>query len=275
MLLNKLITPLCVLIASVGFSQNPTENKNIMTQESTITTENIRYTCDNKVLQGMIAFDSKSTSKRPIVLVIHEWWGINNYMARRIKQLAELGYLAMAVDLYGINTTANSVEEAVTLSTPLYQNAALAKQRFDSALQLIKKNNYADTSKIAIIGYCFGGSMALNFAKMGENVKGVVSFHGGLKGVTPQKKLLTAKILICHGADDQFVKKEEVDAFKKEMDAIDADYIFKEYAGATHAFSNTEATGLGKKFQIPIAYNKAADVDSWNEMKKFLRIIFK
>lgn len=268
MLLKKLIIPLCIFITTAGFSQS-------QPVQASITTENVQYTCDNKVLQGIIAFDSKLTNKRPVVLVIHEWWGVNDYIVTRIKQLAALGYLAMAVDLFGKNVTATSVEEAVKLSTPLYQNAALAKQRFDSALQLIQKNKYADTSKIAIIGYCFGGSMALNFAKMGEHIKGVVSFHGGLKGVSPKKELLTAKVLICHGADDQFVKKEEIEAFKEEMDAINADYIFKEYAGATHAFSNPEATAWGEKFKIPIAYNKDADVNSWNEMKKFFGIIFK
>jgi dienelactone hydrolase len=117
--------------------------------------------------------------------------------------------------------------------------------------------------------------MVLNFAKMGENLKGVVSFHGGLAGVPPTKDLLKSEILVCHGADDKFVSADEVSNFKKELDGVNAVYLFKEYPNATHAFSNPDATEMGKKFSIPIAYNEKADKASWNEMIVFLKRIFK
>ena len=133
----------------------------------------------------------------------------------------------------------------------------------------------ADTNNIAAIGYCFGGGMVLNFARQGEKLKGVVSFHGSLLGVPLDQSLLKADVLVCHGEEDSFVKPEEVAEFKKEMDAIGASYTFRSYAGATHAFSNPNATEKGKKYNMPIAYNAAADTASFNEMKLFFNTIFK
>jgi dienelactone hydrolase len=233
------------------------------------------YVIEDTSYHSFIAFDSSFSDKRPIVMIVPEWWGLNDYVKKRAVQLAQLGYLAMAVDMYGEGKTAQSVEDAVRYSSPFYENSIFAKKRFDVALTEIKKMPEADTNQIAAIGYCFGGSMVLNFAKMGADLKGVVSFHGGLKGVNAQKELLKAKVLVCHGVDDKFVNAEEVAAFKREMDAIHATYIFKEYKGATHAFSNPDATEWGKKFKLPIAYNAAADSSSWNEMKVFFKSIFK
>ncbi len=240
-----------------------------------IKSENVSYQDDSVKLSGFVAYDSTITSKRPIILIIHEWWGLNDYVKRRAKQLASLGYLVMAVDMYGNGSTASSVEDAAKMSAPFYRDNEMSKKRFDEALKQIKTYSQADTTKIAAIGYCFGGSMVLNLAKMGEPFKGVVSFHGGLAGIPVKKELLRAKILVCHGADDQFVTAEEVNHFKKEMDSVHADYLFKEYKGATHAFSNPDATEWGKKFNIPIAYNAAADSASWDEMKIFLDGILK
>ncbi len=240
-----------------------------------IKTETINYVSGGVRLTGVLAYDSNVSTKRPVVLVIHEWWGLNDYIRSRVKQLAQLGYFAMAIDLYGNGNTAKTLDEAVALSTPLYQNSNLAKSRFDAAITKVKTYIQADTTQIAAIGYCFGGTMALNMARMGAPLIGVVSFHGSLKGVPAKKELLTSKILICHGEEDKFVKKEEVEAFKKEMDSIGADYIFKQYPNATHAFSNPDATEWGKKFNIPIAYNEAADFASWKEMQLFFTKIFK
>jgi len=151
----------------------------------------------------------------------------------------------------------------------------MAKQRFDAALSKIKSYAIADTNNIAAIGYCFGGAQVLNMARLGEHLKGVVSFHGNLAGVPADKNLLKANVLICHGEADQFVSAEEVAKFKKDMDSIGAPYTFKSYPGATHAFTNPEATEKGKQFNIPIAYNAAADSTSWNDMKQFFGKIFK
>jgi dienelactone hydrolase len=244
-------------------------------KKSSIKTESLSYTIGDEKFLSYVAYDNKSSDKRPVVLVVHEWWGMNDYVKRRTRQLAELGYLAVAVDLYGEGKIANNVEEAVGFSTPFYKDPILAKSHFDAALEKIKLNRLADTNYIAAIGYCFGGSMVLNFAKMGENLKGVVSFHGGLAGVPPTEGLLKSELLICHGADDKFVSAEEVTNFKKELESVNAIYTFKEYPEATHAFTNPDATEMGKKFKIPIAYNEPADLASWKEMKSFLKRIFK
>ena len=237
--------------------------------------ENASYRSDSANLNGFIAWDSVIAGKRPVVFIIHEWWGLNDYVKGRARQLAELGYLAFAIDMYGDGKMGATVEEASTLSTVLYSNPELAKARFEAALALIRSNPMADTSNMAAIGYCFGGSMVLNMAKMGEPLVGVVSFHGGLAGVPAEKAKLKAKVLVCHGADDKFVSNDQVMQFKKQMDSVGADYTFKSYPGATHAFSNPNATKMGEQFKIPIAYNAAADSSSWKEMQSFFGRIFK
>lgn len=236
--------------------------------------ENIKYGGDVS-MNGFLAFDESSDKKRPVVLIVHEWWGLNNYTKNRARQLAEMGYLAMAVDMYGNGEQGEDPETAGKLALPFYQNPGMAKERFDAALHQIKSHPAADTNKIAAIGYCFGGAQVLNMARLGADLKGVVSFHGNLVGVPPNKQNLKANILICHGESDEFVPVEEVATFKKQMDSIGAPYTFKSYPNATHAFTNPNATEKGQKYKIPIAYNAAADSASWNDMKVFFGQIFK
>lgn len=235
----------------------------------------ISYAGDNTTMNGFVAYDTSIDTKRPAILVIPEWWGLNDYPKMRARELAKLGYMAMAVDMYGNGLTTDSPSTAGKLATPFYANPQKAKARIDAALVALRSYQQTDTNKIAAIGYCFGGGMVLNMARLGEHFKGVVSFHGSLVGTPANKDLLKAKILVCHGADDPFVKKEEVDQFKKQMDSIQADYTFKAYPGAVHAFTNPNATEMGKKWNIPIAYNAAADSASWNDMKAFFDKIFK
>jgi dienelactone hydrolase len=237
--------------------------------------ETVTYNLDSLTMIGFVAYDSSSDKKRPVVLVIHEWWGINDYTRSRVRQLAEMGYLAMAADMYGNGATADNPELAGTMATPFYKDPQMAKARFDAALAKIKTFPVANVSQVAAIGYCFGGTQVINMAKLGEDLNGVVSFHGNLAGVPADKNLLKAPILVCHGNDDQFVKADEVALFKKQMDSIGASYTFRSYPGATHAFSNPNATATGEKFKIPIAYNAAADTASWNDMKDFFGKIFK
>jgi dienelactone hydrolase len=237
--------------------------------------ENVTYTADGITMNGYVAYDASKEGKRPGVLVVHEWWGLNDYPKMRARKLAELGYVAMAVDMYGSGKTVDNPDDAGKMAHPFYQNPQMAKSRFDAALNKLKTYAQVDTGNIAAIGYCFGGGIVLNTARMGENLKGVVSFHGSLVGTPADKNLLKAKILVCHGADDQFVKPQEVAQFKKQMDSIGADYTFKQYPNATHAFSNPDATAAGQKFKIPIAYNAAADSASWSDMKSFFAKIFR
>jgi len=237
--------------------------------------DNVEYSADGVNMKGYVVYNDSVKGTRPAVLVVHEWWGNNDYSKGRARQLAEMGYIAMAVDMYGDGKTAANPDEAQKLAMPFYTNPQLSKTRLDAALAKLKTYAQVDTANIAAIGYCYGGFVVLNAAKLGEPLNGVVSFHGNLSGVAPDKNLLKAKILVCHGAADQFVSAQEVANFKKQMDSVGASYEFKTYPNATHAFTNPAATEMGKKFNMPIAYNAAADSASWSDMKNFFATIFK
>ena len=236
--------------------------------------ENITYTRDNINMNGYVVYNDDGKEKKPAVLVVHEWWGLNDYSKQRARELAYLGYVAMAVDMFGNGQTASSPDEAMKLAGPFYQNPQLTKTRLDAALSKLKTYPQVDTSNIAAIGYCYGGYAVLNAAKLGEPLKGVVSFHGNLSGVKPDKGLLKSKVLVLHGEADPIVKPEEVSQFKKQMDSIGADYSFKSYPNAKHAFTNPAADSVENKFHIGVGYNAEADRQSWNEMKDFLRGLF-
>jgi dienelactone hydrolase len=236
--------------------------------------ENVNYSADGVSMNGFVAYDASREGLRPGVIVIHEWWGLNDYVKRRAKQLAELGYIAFALDMYGDGKTADNPDSAGKYAMRFYQDPKLAQTRFEAALAKLKTYAQTDSTKIAAIGYCFGGAQALNMARLGEPLKGVVSFHGNLMGVPLDKNKLKAEILVCHGAADTFVKPEEIEQFKKDMDAAGVKYTFKSYEGAVHAFTNPDATSIGEKFKIPIRYDAAADSASWNDMKTFFSQIF-
>jgi dienelactone hydrolase len=267
---------LMVLIYSCNSNEETTSDgkANTETKAPKLKQETINYTVDSLKMQSYVVYDENVEGKRPAVLVIHEWWGLNDYAKRRANMLAEMGYIAMAVDMYGNGRMGNDPGAAQALAMPFYQNPAMAKKHFDMALEELKKNPNVDQSKIAGIGYCFGGGMLLNFARMGEPLNGVVSFHGSLLGTPADKNLTKSEILVCHGEKDDFVNAE-VAPFKKQMDSIGKSYTFKSYPGATHAFTNPDATEMGKKFNMPIEYNAAADSASWNDMKDFFARIFR
>ncbi len=243
-------------------------------REAAIKEDSVSYTAGNTIMNSYVAYNENLEGKRPIVLVVPEWWGLNDYPRMRAKLLAGLGYLAMAVDIYGNGKIANNPQEAQQMAGVFYKNPELAKARLDAALVKAKTYREADTSLVAAIGYCFGGAVVLNAAKLGSNLDGVVSFHGTLDGVPARKDLLKARILVCQGGADSFVPQKDVDAFKKSMDSIGANYTIKEYRGATHAFTNPAASETGKKFNMPIAYNPSADSASWEDMKVFLGQVF-
>jgi len=241
---------------------------------STIKEENVTYVSNGITLNGFVAYDQSMQGKRPAVIIVPEWWGLNDYAKNRARQLASLGFIAMAIDVYGNGKIAANPKEAQELAMPFYKDPKLGKTRLDAALGKLKGYPQTDLASIVAIGYCFGGALVLNSAKLGADLKGVVSFHGGLTGVPANKDLLKAKILVCHGGNDKFVTQNDVDAFKHQLDSIGADYTFKVYANATHAFTNPDATEIGKKFNMPIEYNATADKDSWNDMKMFFAMLF-
>ena len=270
-----------LLVAAVSFSSCNNEDKKTETgtketemKEPKLKEDNVSYTGDGITMNGFVVYDENKEGARPAVLVIHEWWGLNDYAKRRARQLAELGYIAMAVDMYGNGKTADNPDSAGKYATPFYKDPQMTKARFDAALEKLKTYSQTDGNKIAAIGYCFGGAQVLNLARLGEDLKGVVSFHGNLLGVPLDKNKLKADILVCHGAADPFVPQKEADLFKQQMDSAGAKYTFKAYEGAVHAFTNPDATAMGEKFKIPIKYNAAADSASWNDMKEFFGKIF-
>jgi dienelactone hydrolase len=254
-------------------NRKPAEEKK--SPEMKLKEESVAYNADSVDMQGFVAFNEADSSKRPVVLIVHEWWGLTDYPKERARQLAKLGYVAMAIDLFGNGKTASNPDEANALAAPFYSNPQMAKTRFDAALEKVKTFPQADQENVAVIGYCFGGAVALNMARMGEDLKGAVSFHGSLLGVPPDKDRLKAEVLVCHGDADKFVSQEEVAKFTQQMDSIGAKYTVKHYANATHAFTNPASTENGKKFSMPIEYNAAADTASFNEMIVFFDRIFK
>ncbi|MEI6948770.1 dienelactone hydrolase family protein [Paraflavisolibacter sp. H34] len=263
------------LFASCGNNeqaQTPSEGQQEQTPD--IKEEAVTYTSGKDTLKGYVAYDANRKEQLPIVLVVHEWWGLTEYPRTRAKQLAELGYLAFSADIYSGGKLAPTPPEAQAAATPFYQNPQLAKTRLDAALEKAKSYPQADTARTAAIGYCFGGAVVLNAARLGANLDGVVSFHGNLVGTPARKDLLKSAILVCHGGADNFVPDAEVAAFKKSMDSIGADYTFKVYPGATHAFTNPNATEVGQKFNMPVRYDAQADSASWNDMKEFFGKIF-
>jgi dienelactone hydrolase len=236
----------------------------------------VEYGAQGGVMKGYLAYDENMKGKRAGVLVVPEWWGLNDYARRRARMLAELGYTALAVDMYGEGKVVTTPEEAGKLSSEAMKNFDVTKARFMAALDFLKGQPTVDRSRVAAIGYCFGGGVVLNMARQGVDLKGVVSFHGGLAAVKPaQAGILKAKILVLSGSADKFITPEQIEAFKQEMKTAGAAFQFISYPGALHSFTNPEATELGKKFNMPIAYNAQADEESWNEMKGFLSTVFK
>jgi len=240
-----------------------------------VITKEVTYRQGSTVMKGLVAYDDSIKDKRPGILVVHEWWGHNAYARSRAKQLAELGYTALAVDMYGDGKTADHPKDAGKFSSAVGGNLPLAKARFDAALAELKQQNNVDPDKLAAIGYCFGGGIVINMARMGTQIDGVVSFHGSIATKTPAKEGdIKTKIRVFNGADDSFVTAEQIEAFETEMSDAGADYKFVNYPDAKHSFTNPDADKYGKKFNLPLKYNKKADEDSWQAMQKFFKVIF-
>ncbi|MGN6420465.1 MAG: dienelactone hydrolase family protein [Pseudobacter sp.] len=238
--------------------------------------ETVVYTDKGDTLQGFIAYDESITTKRPAVLIVPEWWGLTEYPRMRARELAKLGYVAMAVDMYGKGRVAEDPKTAGQYAMVWYRDPAAAQRRIEAAAAVVKGNAATDSSKLLAIGYCFGGSMVLNAAKLGSDFKGVMSFHGALEGgVVPQKGLTKARIFVANGESDTFVSAEQIATFKKQLDSVGAPYTFKQYPGALHAFTNPDATETGRKFNMQVAYNAAADTASWKDMQDFFNSILK
>lgn len=241
--------------------------------EAKIHTETIEYKDGDAVLEGYLAYDESTKGTRPGVLVVHEWWGLNPYVKKRAEQLAALGYIAFAADVYGKGVRATTPEEAGKLAGMYRSDRQLLRSRVKAGLETLKRQSMTDAKKTAAIGYCFGGTTVLELARSGADVTGVVSFHGGLSTPTPQDaQHIKAKVLALHGADDPYVKEEEVLAFEDEMRKGGVDWQLNVYGGAVHGFTNPDNGNDNSK---GVAYNEKADRRSWEAMKVFFGQIFR
>ena len=235
--------------------------------------EIIEYKQGDTALKGYLVYDSAVSGPRPGVLVVHEWWGLNEYARSRADQLARLGYVAFAVDMYGNGTVVRTPQEAGAMAGALKNNRPLMRERINAALATLKAQPQTDPKRIAAIGYCFGGTVALELARSGADIAGVVSFHGGLDTPTPaDAKNIRCKVLVLHGADDPYVPSAQVQAFQEEMRAAHVDWQVNLYSDAVHGFTNPN-NGTDKSKGL--AYNEKAALRSWEAMKQFFAEIFK
>ena len=236
----------------------------------------VSYNANGTTLKGYVAYDDAVKGKRPGVLVVHEWWGLNDYARKRARKLAQQGYTALALDMYGNGKMAHHPDDAKKFSSEVSQNEALAKARFEAALELLKQQKTVDADNIGAIGYCFGGSVVLNMARIGEPLKVVESFHGGLKTAHPAEPgMVKARVASFTGEADPFIPAEQVAAFRQEMDKAGVNYQVVTYPGVLHSFTSPEADKLGKKFKLPMAYNADADKDSWSKGMALMTEAFK
>jgi dienelactone hydrolase len=235
--------------------------------------EPIDYTHAEKPFQGVLVYDDKTTDPRPAVLVCPEWYGVNDFAKSRAQELAKLGYVAFVVDPYGKGINARNPEEAGKMSGALKGDRPMLKARVRTAFDLIQEHKLVDPKRIAVMGYCFGGTTALELARSGADVRGVVSFHGSLNSPDPEEaNAIKGKVLVLHGGADPFVPDKEVAEFVESMRRHNVNYQLNVYGGAVHSFTNPNADKAGLK---GVAYDEQADKRSWAALKMFLEEIFR
>ena len=261
-------------VAAAWLAQAPATAAAAAGAGAQVKTREIDYKQGDTPLHGFLAWNDAAKGKRPGILVVHEWWGLNEHARNQAKRLAQSNYVAFALDLYGNGKVADPThpKDAQAFMTEASKDPAALKARFNAALDLLKKDPHVDPEKIAAIGYCFGGGVVLNMARDGADLDAVVSFHGALNPTTPAPKgTIKPRILVLTGADDPMVEATVVDSFKKEMDAAGARYQVISYPGAKHAFTNPDA---GKAGMDSLAYSADADKKSWAEMLKLFSSVF-
>lgn len=238
-----------------------------------IQSKTVTYRQGDTTLEGVLVWDDALSGPRPGVLVVHQWMGITDYEKQRAKQLAQLGYVAFCADIYGQGIRPTDTKAAGAEATKYKSNRTLFRQRVNAGLEQLKTSELVDGSRIAAIGYCFGGTAVLELARSGADVQGVVSFHGGLDSPTPaDAKNIKGKVLAMHGADDPYVPAKEVAAFEDEMRAAQADWALIKFGGAVHSFTQPMAGNDNSK---GAAYNEKADKRSWAVLKLFLGDVLK
>ncbi len=237
-----------------------------------VKTQLVEYKQGDTVLEGYLAYDDAAKGKRPGVLVVHAWMGLDDNARQRADMLAGLGYVAFAADIYGKGVRPKTRDEAGKLAGQYKKDRALLRARVNAAFDQLVKNPKVDASKTAAIGYCFGGTTVIELARSGAAVGGVVSFHGGLDSPTPADgKNIKAKLLVLHGAADFYEKPADLAAFQKELADAKVDWQFTEYGGAAHCFTDK---GAGNDPSTGCAYDAEADARSWTAMRAFFDELF-
>ena len=237
-----------------------------------IQTREISYKDGATTLKGYLAWDDSTKEKRPGILVVHEWWGLNDYTKSRARQLAGLGYVAFACDMYGNGATTTDPAEAGKLAGAIRKDNKAFRDRAAAGLKVLAEQPTVDATKLAAIGYCFGGTTCLQLVCSGADLKAVVSFHGGLFKPTPEDaKAIKGKVLICNGAADTFIQADDRKALTEAFEAAKVDYQFIDYAGAVHAFTNPDAGKAGMK---GVTYDEKADKRSWRLMQDLFKETF-
>ncbi len=249
--------------------------ESISIAQSNLISKEVEYYSNGLKMKGYLVYDASIEGKRPGILVVHEWWGHNQYVRKRAEMLAGLGYTAFALDLYGDGKLANHPNDANTFASEVMSNMETAKERFQAAYDILNESENVEAGQIGAIGYCFGGGVVLNMARLGVDLKGVVSFHGSLTTDNPAElNKVKSEILVCNGEADSFITKEDIINFNEEMKNAGVDYNFINYPNALHAFTNPEADVNAQKFGLKIAYNKEADEKSWIDMQDFFKRVF-
>lgn len=235
--------------------------------------EPVTYKDGDTTMKGFIVYDDAKKGRRPGIVVVHEWWGVTKHTRAEARRFARQGYTAFVADMYGDAKSADNPKDAGGLMKSLMGNPAAVESRFNAARAQLAKHASVDPKKIGASGYCMGGTVVLNMARAGD-LAAVTAFHPSLGGYKPASEPIKAKVLVLNGADDPFNKPDQIDAFKKDMDAAKADYQFINYPGAVHAFTNPEASEKGKKYNLPLAYNAKVDKQAKAEATKFFRAAF-
>jgi dienelactone hydrolase len=237
--------------------------------DAAVVTKTIDYEHAGAKLRGFLAYNDAAIGKRPGVLVVHEWWGLNDYARERCKKLAELGYVAFAVDMYGDGKTVEHPDDARKMATEVRQNLKTWRGRAEAGLKQLASQPNVDATKLAAIGYCFGGSTCLQLAYSGADLKAVATFHAALPTPSPEEaKAIKAKLYISHGGDDAFVPQKSITAFKEALDKAKVPYKFESFPGVVHSFTVPGADKIGMK---GMKYDKAADEQSWKEMQALFK----
>ncbi len=241
--------------------------------QGSVRTETVDYAHGDAGLQGFLAYDDERTGPRPGVLVVHDWTGVGSYAKGRAEMLAAQGYVAFALDMYGRDVRPKTQEECAKQAGIYRADRGLMRARAVAGLEQLRKLEIVDPKRIAVIGYCFGGGVALELTRAGADLAGVVVFHGNLDTPNPDDaKNIKGKVLICHGADDPYVPPAQVVAFEDEMRRAGVDWTLVSYGGAVHSFTRPDAGSDNSK---GAAYNEAADKRSWGAMTQFFNEIFR